>query len=156
SQQGKLAVFEKIIDRGLTLSNPLRMAEETGQVAYEKFVSAAVGYISSLDAYLDEWIADRVFVGKTEMQHRKAFAVLIAWCRAEGIDPTLQSIDKRIALAFRDKYLKMHLGSPKSINRYLSSYRTHWNWLLDRDWIGITANPWSRTHQATKRLRGQG
>jgi integrase len=32
----------------------------------------------------------------------------------------------------------------KTINRYLSSYRTHWKWLMQRD--RIASNPWLETH----------
>src|SRR5690348_8524879 len=121
----------------------------------DRFFKMATGQLSPLDEFLDEWIADRQFTGKTAAQHRQAFEVLGEWCKQQSVEPALQSINRRVALRFRDEHLKPRL-SPKSVNRYLSSYRTHWKWLFEREQPGVTANPWAGTHQAVKRLRNNG
>ena len=121
-----------------------------GSEAGDRFFKIAVGHLSSLTEFLDEWIADCGYTGRTAMQHRLAFGVLTDWCKEQGIEPMLQNITRRMALRFRDQHLKPRLAV-KSVNRYLSSYRTHWNWLIERDQQGIAANPWSRT--TAKRVR---
>jgi integrase len=128
------------------------LAVTDGADAGDRFFKIVTGQLTSLDEFLDEWIADRHYSGKTAVQHRQVFAELTEWCKTQSLEPTLQSITRRVALRFRDEHLKPRL-SPKSVNRYLSSYRTHWKWLIEREQPGITTNPWAGTHQAIKRLR---
>ena len=148
--QEKLSVLSKAIGTGLNLAGPLSMQNETGPAAYEKFVGLATGYITPLDFHVEDWIVDRGFIGKTALQHRKAFAVLTEWCKKRGIDPTINAINRRIAWEFIEKELRRRFTAPKTINRYLSSYRTHWRWLMRRD--QIRENPWLDTHVSERRV----
>lgn len=86
----------------------------------------ATGTVATLKEYLEEWIADQHFTGKTGLLHRKAFTVLEEWCRtSKRIAQTLQAITRRVVWEFIEKVLKPSLA-PKTVNRYLSAYRTHW------------------------------
>jgi len=123
-----------------------------GVDAGDRLFKIATGHLAPLDEFLDEWIADRQFTGKTDVQHRQAFAVLADWCKTQNLEPTLQSITRKVARRFLEEHLKPRL-SPKSVNRYSSAYRTHWKWLIDREQWGIAANPWAGTHQSIKRSR---
>jgi integrase len=124
--------------------------EQGGNAARNAAYKIAVGFNAPLDHYIGDWLADRGFTGKTEMQHRKAFTVLSDWCNARSIEPTLEAVTRRVALDFIAKYLHVHLAAPKTINRYLSTYRTHWAWLIRQD--RVTANPWEKTHVAERNL----
>lgn len=118
--------------------------EQGGSAAHNPAYKIAVGFNAPLDHYLTDWLADRRFIGKTEMQYRKAFVVLSDWCNSCRIEPTLEAITRRVALDFIAKYLRVRLAAPKTINRYLSTYRTHWAWLIQQD--RATTNPWDNTH----------
>jgi hypothetical protein len=74
-----------------------------GQVAGDEFFRAANDTVALLDEFLEPWIIDRRYTGRTAMQHRMAFKALIEWCKGQRISPTLQKITKRAALRFRDE-----------------------------------------------------
>lgn len=118
--------------------------EQGGNAAHHPAYKIAVGFNAPLDHYLDDWLADRGFIGKTEMQHRKAFTVLSEWCNSQSIELSLEAVTKRVVRDFIAKYLRVRLAAPKTINRYLSTYRTHWAWLVQQD--RVAANPWEKTH----------
>lgn len=119
---------------------------DAGSDAY----ALALGVITPLTEHLEEWIADQHFTGKTALQHRKAFKVLTDWCRSRRIKTTLQSIDRIVAWEFIEKHLRIGKAE-KTTNRYLSSYRTHWAWLMRRTRVHST--PWTNTHIPTRRKR---
>jgi integrase len=118
--------------------------EQGGNAAYHPAYKIAVGFNAPLEHYLDDWLADRGFIGKTKMQHRKAFSILSEWCNSHSIEPTLEAVTKRVVRDFIAKCLRVRLAAPKTINRYLSTYRTHWAWLVQQD--RVAANPWDKTH----------
>jgi integrase len=97
--------------------------------------------------YVKQWCAEQGYTGKTIIQHRKAFAVLDKWCTSQGLEPTLQAITKRVVRDFLSKWLRVHLKTPATINRYLSAYRTHWAWLIKDE--RTDTNPWDNTHIST-------
>lgn len=144
---------EEVFATAVKRADEVEAAE--GVQAGDRFFKLATGQIALLGEHVESWIADNGCTGRTAMQHRQAFDVLSEWCREHQIDPTLQSITKRVALRFRDEQLKPRLAA-KTVNRYLSSYRTHWSWLLERDEVHIDTNPWLRTHQKVKRQRNAG
>jgi integrase len=124
-----------------------RIEKELGGTASQSpAYKIALGFNAPLDHYLSDWLNDRAFIGKTDMQHRKAFTVLSEWCNSQNIEPALEAITKRVARDFITKCLRVNLTAPKTINRYLSTYRTHWAWLVQQD--RLAANPWDKTHVA--------
>jgi integrase len=124
--------------------------EQDGIASQNPAYKIALGFSAPLDHYLSDWLADRKFIGKTEMQHRKAFTVLSDWCNSRSIEPTLEAITRRVALDYIAKYLRIRIAAPKTINRYLSTYRTHWAWLIRQD--RVSANPWEKTHVTERNL----
>jgi integrase len=106
------------------------------------FLNMATGHTTPLDFHLEDWLADQGFHGKTKTLHRRSMRVLAEWCATQGIK-TLQGVDHRTALRFRDRCLRARLGAPKTINRYLSTYRTYWRWVMPRE--SLEANPWLGT-----------
>lgn len=128
----------------------IRLADEVEEregVEAANYVHAlAFGAVSPLDEYLDDWITDKGFIGKTALQHRKAFSVLIDWCRGQHLQLTHQAITERVAWQFIEKHLERTIATRKTLNRYLSSYRTHWRWLKRRH--RVEDNPWLDTHQS--------
>lgn len=115
-----------------------------GKDAGTNIFNIATGTATPLKDYLEEWLADQAFIGKTALQHRKSFTVLADWCTAERKPATLQAITRKVAWEYIEKHLKLRGLAPKTINRYLSAYRTHWRWLMRRQ--RIEANPWIDTH----------
>lgn len=109
----------------------------------------ATGTATPLKDYLEEWLEDGSFIGKTMLQHRKAFTVLLAWMHRRGLAPTLQAVTRKVAWEFIEKHLKVSGAAPKTINRYLSAYRTHWRWLIRRQRLEV--NPWLDTHISERR-----
>jgi integrase len=132
------------------------VAEEHGQEASQTFYEVASGRATPLTEYLEEWISDRGYKGASAAHHRKAFAVLSRWCTRSRVKATLQAIDSRTAWQFRDKCLKVRYPEPKTVNNYLWSYRSHWQWLLRRS--RVVANPWLGMNDDGRatRMRDQG
>jgi site-specific recombinase XerC len=116
--------------------------DRQGFEAGTAFLGMVIGHTTPLDFHLEDWLADRGFHGKTKTLHRRSMRVLEEWCAEQGIK-TLQGIDHRTALRFRDRCLRVRLGAPKTINRYLSTYRTYWKWVMPRE--RLEANPWLGT-----------
>lgn len=115
-----------------------------GPDAGTNIFSIATGTATPVKEHLEEWLADQGFTGKTALQHRKAFTVFADWCATEPETATLQAITRKVAWEFIEKDLKLRGLAPKTVNRYLSAYRTHWRWLMRRQ--RIDANPWIDTH----------
>lgn len=118
--------------------------DQGGNAAEHEAYRIATGFSTPVDHYLDAWLADRGFIGKTDMQHRKAFKVLAEWCNARRIEQSLEAITKRVVRDFIAKHLRVTLAAPKTVNRYLSTYRTYWAWLVHEDRARM--NPWEKTH----------
>jgi hypothetical protein len=100
-----------------------------GEEAGTNIFHVALGTAIPLSEYVEAWIADIGCADKTALLHRKAFTVLEPWCRANHVRPMLQAITGKVAHRFIEKHLKVTLATTKTVNRYLSSYRTHWKWL---------------------------
>jgi integrase len=132
------------------------VAEEHGDDAAQTFYEVASGLSTPLAEYLDEWIADRGYIGSSASHHRNAFAVLAAWCKSSRIKPTLETIDSRTAWSFRDKCLRVRSSEPKTVNNFIWSYRSHWRWLQRRGRVEI--NPWLGLNDdgRSQRIREQG
>lgn len=132
------------------------IAEEQGPEASEAFYGIASGKITPLDDYLEEWIADRGYIGSSASHHRNAFVVLHAWCKANRVKPILQAIDGRTAWKFRDKCLRVRSSEPKTVNNFIWSYRSYWRWLQRRG--RVDANPWLGLNDdgRSQRVREQG
>lgn len=132
------------------------IAEEHGFDASQTFHEIASGQATPLTEYLEDWIADRAYIGATAAHHRNAFAVLTDWCKRSRVKAILESIDSRTAWRFRDKCLCIRYAEPKTINNYLWSYRSHWRWLQRRG--RVEGNPWhDMNHDGrSHRLREQG
>jgi hypothetical protein len=104
----------------------------------------AVGFNTPLDHYFDQWCTAQAYTGKTVVQHRKAFAILAGWCKAQGLEVILESITRRVARDFLATGLRARMRSGATINRYLSTYRTYWAWLIKDE--RAQSNPWADTH----------
>jgi len=123
------------------LADKLEVAR--GKEAGDRLHLMMEGLLTPLDEHLDEWFEENGCTEHTATLHRKAFRVLSEWCKARDLEQTLQAITDRIASEFIDKHLKVILGKPKTINRYLSTYRSHWRWLRRKH--RIPHNPWLDT-----------
>lgn len=132
------------------------IAEEHGDQASQTFYEIASGQATPLSEHLEEWIADRGYRGASAAHHRNAFAVLQHWCKSARVKATLEAITSRIAWQFRDKCLRARYPEPKTVNNYLWSYRSHWQWLLRRG--RVETNPWLGMNDdgRSTRLREQG
>jgi integrase len=139
-------------DTELAFMDAMEIADKVeaaeGEEAGTNIFHVAVGIAIPLKDYLDAWIADIGCTGKTALLHRKAFTVLEQWCKANHVKPILQAITGKVAHRFIEKHLKVSLGATKTVNRYLSSYRTHWRWLKRQH--HLEDNPWTDTHVAER------
>jgi hypothetical protein len=115
----------------------------TWSPVFEKRISFCIEGYESRGRSLHVSSYDPTIVHVSDV-HRKAFTVLSDWCNSCNIEPTLEAITRRVALDFIAKYLRVRLATLKTVNRYLSTYRTHWAWLMRQD--RMTANPWDNTH----------
>lgn len=142
-------------DESLTLafSDAVQIADAVeaveGEEAGTNIFHVALGTAIPLSDHLKTWIADIGCTGKTALLHRKAFAVLEQWCKANHVKPILQAITGKVAHRYIEKHLKVTLATTKTINRYLSSYRTHWKWLKRQH--HLEDNPWNDTHVPERR-----
>lgn len=125
---------------GMLLDVSELIAEDHGEEASRTFYEVASGQATPLSEYLEEWIADRGFKGASAAHHRNAFEVLARWCKSAHVKPTLEAITNKIAWQFRDRGLRTRYSEPKTVNNYLWSYRSHWQWLLRRS--RVETNPW--------------
>jgi site-specific recombinase XerD len=123
-----------------------------GKEAGDNIFHIATGTVIPLREYLEEWLADKGFTGKTALQHRKAFTVLYDWLKATNTNTTINAVTRRTAWRYIEAHLKVTIRATKTLNRYLSAYRTHWDWLMQR--AHIEANPWAKTHRPEGRRRG--
>ncbi|MFZ0844564.1 MAG: hypothetical protein WAM62_02145, partial [Pseudolabrys sp.] len=132
------------------------VAEEHGDQAAQTFYGIASGRTTPLKEYLDEWIADRGYIGSSASHHRNAFEVLTAWCKSSRVKPTLEAIDSRTAWSFRDKCLRVRSSEPKTVNNFIWSYRSYWRWLQRRG--RVETNPWLGLNDdgRSQRIREQG
>lgn len=125
-----------------------RLADEIeatrGPEAAEAIHGLMEGITTPLDEHLDAWIEDEKFNGKVALLHRSAFKQLAVWLDAKNVRTTLQAVTPHLVWEFIEKELKP--GSAiATVNRKLSTYRTHWRWLKRRHRIEV--NPWLDTNQ---------
>lgn len=62
-----------------------------GKEAGDNIFQIATGTVIPLQEYLEEWLADKGFTGKTALPHRKAFAVLHDWLKASNFSTTINT-----------------------------------------------------------------
>jgi integrase len=118
--------------------------QERGREASDAFFKLTTGQTTPIDHYVGRWLADKGFVGKTAMQHRMAIRRLIGWCINKGKEATIDAITRRVARDFIAQDLRVSLATISTANRYLSTYRTYWTWLMRDD--RVETNPWDHTH----------
>lgn len=122
-----------------------RVAAVRGAAAGDTIFHFATGTHTPLEEYFEEWLAEKRFTGKTILLHRKAIVVLRDWCTKNTVATSVQAITRRVVRDFIQRELRAHL-SPKTVNRYLSTYRTYWRWLTK--WSRAESNPWLDTSVA--------
>lgn len=132
------------------------VAGKHGPEASEVFYGVASGKVTLLNEHLEEWIADRGYIGSSASHHRHAFDVLTAWCKSNRVKATLQAFDAKTAWKFRDKCLRVRFSEPKTVNNFIWSYRSHWKWLNRRG--RVETNPWLGLNDdgRSQRIREQG
>jgi site-specific recombinase XerD len=148
--RGDDATAERAFIEAAKIAGGIEAAE--GKEAGDNIFHIATGTVIPLREYLEEWLADKGFTGKTALQHRKTFAVLYDWLKATNINTTINAVTRRVAWRYIETHLKVTVRATKTLNRYLSAYRTHWDWLMQR--AHIESNPWAKTHRPEGRRRG--
>lgn len=115
---------------------------QDGEEQGDAIFNMALGHLTPLDEYLEAWITAENFNGKVALLHRSAFKELAAHCEEQRIPKTLQAITKKRVWEFIEQRLKPS-SAVKTVNRKLSTFRTHWRWLMRRS--RVEANPWLDT-----------
>jgi hypothetical protein len=102
-------------------------------------------YQTPLDLHLDAFLASRgELKGDTEARHRHAVVALTDWLRSRSLPPTIEAVDRRIAIAYSDQ-LQPGRPDPHRLSLY-------WRWMATRQ--HATEDPW-RDLGAPPRARGE-
>jgi hypothetical protein len=147
---GDDATSERAFAEAIKVADGMEATE--GKEAGDSIFRIATGTVIPLREYLEEWLDDKGFTGKTALQHRKTFSVLFDWLKATNTNTTINAISRRVAWRYIETHLNVTIRATKTLNRYLSAYRTHWDWLMQR--AHIEANPWAKTHRPEGRRPG--
>lgn len=127
------------------------------QVAeFHKVIS---GEASPLDKLHAQYMGQLTVKPRTQGDDRRALALLLRWCKQNGIDPYVQSFPtRRAAVAFMDALPGLEPGlSPVTLNKYLRRLSRYWQWLEKREeaesdvWRGLVLPVPPKGHEELER-----
>lgn len=158
SDEEREAIIDGLYMTGDDLRGPEigeRIDEETGEpkpvydpsrerVAGE-FMRVALGMVTPVDLHHTAYLASLTVKPRTLADDERAMKYLKAWCQSEGVEPSLQAINRKAAVRFMDALPSLGEGlTPVTLNKYLRRLSRYWQWLEKREevennvWQGLT------------------
>jgi integrase len=133
---------------GLVEDRAYEIEEELGEDAAVAFADAAFGRATPLAACVDDWLSDSSYRGRTQGDHHRAISRLSSWLTSQRLPVTIEGVTRKVAGQFAMNGLKEGGIAPKTVNKYLSSLSSYWEWLERRG--HAEANPWLRQSVSVK------
>lgn len=124
---------------------------DTGEPIYEhrperekeagEFVRVALGMSTLVDLHHAAYLESLTVKPRTRADDVRAMKYLKAWCKREEVEPSLQAINRKVAVRFMDALPELAKGlSPVTLNKYLRRLSRYWQWLERRE--EVDANVW--------------
>jgi hypothetical protein len=115
-----------------------------GSARAEEFAARATGRATPIDTHVDAFLTSRGELrADTKARHEAAIGGLVGWLKRRGLSPTIQAVDRRLAIQYADE-LSPGRPDPKRLSLY-------WQWLVRREhaqmdpWHGLSARPRTRS-----------
>ncbi|NJO35510.1 MAG: site-specific integrase [Rhodospirillales bacterium] len=129
----------------------MRIVRTHGDEAGAEFAERSFDMFTALDHGEADWFAAAGFDPKTLGRYRYSIKLLRDHLKRQGLKPSVQSVDVKVAMAFR-AYLVQRGTHRRTAESYLSALRSRWQHWLDSDEAEI--NPW-RDIRMPKVRKGQ-
>ncbi|MCG7360539.1 phage integrase N-terminal SAM-like domain-containing protein [Roseomonas sp. ACRSG] len=121
----------------------------------EEFLAVVHGGALPLGHFVDQWLGQGTYTGRTEAEHRLALTKLHDWLASINQTVLVQAVTRRVAGAFVASLQEKGSLARKTINKHVSSLSSYWRWLVSRGYAEM--NPWSGQGLSTipEHRRGQ-
>lgn len=111
-----------------------------GLPAAKAFYDIATGKATPLTVHLEDWLREKAYKARQEVEFRKEVKGLAEWLAAQGIGEAVESVTDKVATSFKLRRFSGEGVHPATANKRLSALSSYWRWLLAH---GIAeGNPW--------------
>lgn len=124
---------------------------QQGTAAAVRFYRLAAGQATPLAENLEAYLAEHDHKAKTKADRRRTLGALEGWCRRHGIEPTVETITRKLAGRFVTEHLAKDRVST-TINKALSDLSSYWRWMVRRG--HAVENPWLEQGFGSKKGSG--
>jgi integrase len=130
---------------------------QQGNAAAQTFFGIAVGDITPLETYVEDWLREGGTKGslteRTKVEHRRAVRDLVGWLAKEHLGAGIEVLTRRVAGRFVSEHLLPSGRHVRTISKTISTLSSYWKWLRRRGYVSDEGrNPWAE--QAPSRSSG--
>jgi integrase len=130
---------------------------QQGNAAAQNFFGIAVGDITPLGTYVEDWLREGGMKGslteRTKVEHRRAVRDLVGWLAKQQLGAGIEVVTRRVAGRFVSEHLLPSGRHVRTISKTISTLSSYWKWLRRRGYVSDEGrNPWAE--QAPSRSSG--
>lgn len=151
-ERGEIPPHDTVIDM-LMVERAHQLERDEGFPRAKLFAEVAQGLSTPLETFLDEWIASKLFTGRTESARRYALKHFEGWCKASQVAPALEEITSKIAARYVTEAWEQPQADPETANKYIGGLSSYWQWLLAKEHLDPEKhrNVWAQKRLARRK-----